>query len=570
MGNAAILYVKDGFETSRQDLMGRHAAGEGMLRGIARWLDTEKYYAYVPDRASFEDFVRKMTSFGMAADRQCARIDFHETAALAQAGCLFLPQPKIDTLAWQRRFRNQRDYSLCGVTHTTASHPTMDAIGALLTAPVQPWDAVICTSTSVRMSIDRLLAEYGEYLRARLGAVHVAPRLMLPVIPLGIHCDQYDPPDSEQQRVHWRTRLGVGADDMVVLFVGRLSFHAKAHPFAMYRALELASRRTAGRVHLVQAGWFHNDGIERAFREGAQKIAPGVTHHFLDGRGEAVRFGIWHAADVFCSLSDNIQETFGLTPLEAMAAGLPIVASDWDGYRETVEHGVQGFLVPTCAAAPGLLEDLAHLHAIGAHNYDHYLLNTSSAVAVDIGEAARAFVQLFADRDLRLAMGQAGRRRARHLYDWKVIIARYAELWQEMAEVRRSAEESGPRVVGRPSDPLRDDPFALFESYATCQLRRESHIVAVTADLSGDLARLRALEMNRAIRFPGAQPLAALCDRLREGQPRRLGDILAGMPRHLHGPAAQTVLWLKKMGLVEIEPGPAGAARNPAGKAAPD
>ena len=40
------------------------------------------------------------------------------------------------------------------------------------------------------------------------------------------------------------------------------------------------------------------------------------------------------------SLADNIQETFGLTPVEAMAAGLPCVMSDWDGYRDTVRDGV--------------------------------------------------------------------------------------------------------------------------------------------------------------------------------------------------------------------------------------
>ena len=45
---------------------------------------------------------------------------------------------------------------------------------------------------------------------------------------------------------------------------------------------------------------------------------------------------LWAAADVFLSLVDNIQETFGITPLEAMAAGLPVVASDWDGYRYTM------------------------------------------------------------------------------------------------------------------------------------------------------------------------------------------------------------------------------------------
>ena len=59
----------------------------------------------------------------------------------------------------------------------------------------------------------------------------------------------------------------------------------------------------------------------------------------------------WAAADLFLSLVDNPQETFGLAPVEAMAAGVPVVVSDWDGYRYTVSDGVEGFRVPTLAPA---------------------------------------------------------------------------------------------------------------------------------------------------------------------------------------------------------------------------
>ena len=51
------------------------------------------------------------------------------------------------------------------------------------------------------------------------------------------------------------------------------------------------------------------------------------------------------AADLALSLVDNTQETFGLAVAEAMAAGLPVVASDWNGYRDLIRHGVDGYLV---------------------------------------------------------------------------------------------------------------------------------------------------------------------------------------------------------------------------------
>jgi alpha-maltose-1-phosphate synthase len=552
MSNAAILYTSDGFETSREDLMGRHSAGEGMLRGVARWLDVERYYAFVPNRASYDAFVGKMRSFGMKEDRECTQIDYHDLPGLKQVGCLFQSQPSLDSWAWTRRFFDQRDYSLCGLTHTTASDRAMNSIGAILTTPLQRWDAVICTSHSVKAMVDHLLAELGAYLGARLGATDVDPKLMLPVIPLGIHSDQFDTGERGRDRAHWRTELGIGEDDLAVLFVGRLSFHAKAHPFPMYRALELVSHRIERKVHLVQSGWFANDGIDRAFRKAAEEIAPGVAHHFVNGRDPAARFGIWHAADVFCSLSDNIQETFGLTPVEAMAAGLPVVASDWDGYRETIEDGVQGFLVPTFAPAPGLADDLAYRYATGADDYDHYLFNACGAVAVDIDATAKAFERLFTDRNLRQAMGEAGRRRAREVYDWRVIIPRYAALWQELAELRQGAEEHCPRLPGRAWHPLRDDPFALFQAYPTHRVAATSRVVALTDDMRADVVRLGALAMNRSARFPDEKTLVYLCKAFANRKAWSFAEIIDGVPASHRGSVARAVLWLKKLGLVEI------------------
>ena len=102
----------------------------------------------------------------------------------------------------------------------------------------------------------------------------------------------------------------------MVLFMGRLNFMDKAHPLPMYLGLEEAARRTNKRVHLVQAGWFGQEEIEKQFKNGAKTFCPSVNAKFVDGRKPEVRITIWYAADIFISLSDNIQETIGLTPIE--------------------------------------------------------------------------------------------------------------------------------------------------------------------------------------------------------------------------------------------------------------
>jgi len=207
----------------------------------------------------------------------------------------------------------------------------MDGLTSLLTAAVQPWDAVICTSTSSRAVIETLFGRQEDHLSRRLGASRFV-RPQLPVIPLGVDCEAQGRRSERTDKA--RSSLGIEPGDFVVLFLGRLSFHAKANPAPMYLALErLACRH---QVVLIECGWTANDHITQAFSEARAKLCPSVRSIVLDGRSNEVRDTAWAAADVFCSLSDNIQETFGLTPIEAMAAGLPVVVTDWDGYKDPV------------------------------------------------------------------------------------------------------------------------------------------------------------------------------------------------------------------------------------------
>src|SRR6516164_998135 len=121
--------------------------------------------------------------------------------------------------------------------------------------------------------------------------------------------------------------------------------------------------------------------------------ARGVRVTFVDGTQPDTRFAVWHAADIFASLSDNIQETFGLVIVEAMASGLPIVASDWDGYRDLVTDGESGYLVPS-VMVNGATHDATARLVLETHSYDHFLAECSQAVAIDCAATTRAFVRL--------------------------------------------------------------------------------------------------------------------------------------------------------------------------------
>ena len=94
----------------------------------------------------------------------------------------------------------------CGITHTTSSAGAMDALAGLITAPVQPWDALICTSTAVKDNVTRLLQAQVDYLQSRLGVTRVVLPL-LPVIPLGIHTSDFAFSDAQKAAARAAARL---------------------------------------------------------------------------------------------------------------------------------------------------------------------------------------------------------------------------------------------------------------------------------------------------------------------------------------------------------------------------
>jgi glycosyltransferase involved in cell wall biosynthesis len=554
LANAALVYMPDNYNTSQPRLMGRHSATEGFLKAFVRHGRVDRFYCYTSARENFEAFTKQVSTYANGP-RPTEWIAFTKAADLARAGCVYRPGPNIGYFAWERRHFNQRAYSLCGVTHTTAEHVVMDALGDLLLAPVQPWDAVVCTSRAVKGMVEHQLAHWGEYLGERTGgAVRVS--VQLPIIPLGVDCAALErTPAAEQARRTSRQRLGIGPDDIVVLFVGRLNLIEKANPLPMYLGLEEAARRTGKRFHLIQAGWFASEPFEKAFKQGGSTLAPSVNHIYLDGRKEDVRANIWFTADIFTSLSDNIQETFGLTPIEAMAAGLPVVVSDWDGYRDTVRDGVDGMCVPTLMPPPGPGEELALRYAMLADGYGRYCGVTSQCISVDPAACAAAYTRLAQDAALRRAMGEAGRRRARELYDWKVVIAAYQELWGELAERRRGEREVAPRRPGQPANPMRDDPFALFAGYPTALIEADAQLTLTPGAGITRLELFRSLGISNygGYLLAPKEDVDRLVERLARQGPCTVAEALASVPAERQAALHRSLGWLAKTGLVQIQ-----------------
>lgn len=546
--NAAIYYRPEGYQTNRPRLMGRNAAGEGFLNALFRHAEVDRLYCYSEDKKTGQEFLETARAAGNKLPVEW--IGWASPKRLAEPGTLYLPDPGLHPHAWRRRRHDQRAYSLVGVTHTIASSSIMDRIANMAIAPLQEWDAIICTSSQVRATFERLAGEQQEYLRSRLGA-KPPPMAQLPVIPLGVDCLRLSP--SAEQRQAERASMQIGEKDIAILFMGRLSFHAKAHPLPMYLALESIAKETGRRIHLLQAGWFANDFIRDAFLDGAKAFCPSVRCRFLDGRKPGVREHVWQAADIFCSLSDNIQETFGLTPIEAMAAGLPCVVSDWDGYKDTVRHGEDGFRVPTLMPPAGSAEDLADRHDAEIDTYDLYCGFTSQMVAVDVEAVRVALHRLIDDENLRRRMGEVARRRALEMFDWRHIIGRYQALWAELAERRQSAPESAPREAGHADFPARMDPFTLFADYPSSTLSPSYCLFPIAGDRD-----FKTMIEHPLIRFAKPVMRLDLCEqalaRIGEKGGISVEALEVEFGQEKRAALGRNLCWLAKLGLIAIKP----------------
>lgn len=107
----------------------------------------------------------------------------------------------------------------------------------------------------------------------------------------------------------------------------------------MLRAFERVASEVVG-AHLLVAG----DGRDRALlRSLPADLRSRILRLGTVAHGDLPRYHA--AADVFVSPATG-QESFGIVLVEAMAAGVPVVASDIAGYREVIRDGVDGLLVP--------------------------------------------------------------------------------------------------------------------------------------------------------------------------------------------------------------------------------
>lgn len=265
----------------------------------------------------------------------------------------------------------------------------------------------------IARTADRIVAECPQD-HADLRRLYAAPADRLAMVPCGVDLSEFVPRCTASRR-RARRELGLAQDEFVVLQLGRMVPRKGVDD--VIRALALLDR--SGPVRLLVVGGNTAGPDERATPEIGRLraiarecgVADAVT--FAGRRERPALRACYHAADVF--VSTPWYEPFGITPLEAMACGVPVVGSAVGGIRYSVVDGVTGYLVPP-RDPPALAARLDHLRA---------------------------------HPELARALGAAGARRVRACFTWERVTDELIEVYRGVrphlhAERRASPPAAAP------------------------------------------------------------------------------------------------------------------------------
>jgi len=251
-------------------------------------------------------------------------------------------------------------------------------------------------------ALDRVVAAT-EHERQLLRQIYRVPASRVSVIPLGVDLDQFSPIPHED-RAAVRQRLGLPEDERIVLAIGRIE---------PLKGLDVLIQSLSAMSDRDRVGLYIIGGDERARPELDRLAAIARTFgvqghvHFLGARPHEDLPDYYRAADVVAVPS--FYESFGLVAVEAMASGVPVVASRVGGLASTVVDGRTGYLIAWRCPEP----------------------------------FAEKFDLLFANEELRRALGASARRRMEESYSWSGVADSVAALYEDLLdEHARPAEAS--------------------------------------------------------------------------------------------------------------------------------
>jgi glycosyltransferase involved in cell wall biosynthesis len=534
-------YLSKPTEASRH---GAFFASAAFFKWVANDPSFEKLEVFLPPAAMSDESALKEAAETtlLPASRGRGRLSFYPVHHLPEVWRDGVPRilRSLDP-QFMARDRYLRDsfaegpVALSADTHVMASYLPW-VLQAILNAPPVAYDSVQCISHSLRDAFRLGLNELG----------HTEPPFRLDVIPRPVDCNRFRPP-SPSEKSDIRRAARIPDDANVVIYHSRVGPHSKADLYPLVQAFSQCSGSndwivvsgapTSDTAYSTLEGWLNDAGL------GARAVLQGSCAH------EEVPRRLW-AADFFVLPCDNPSEGLGVAPIEAMAAGLPVVVSDWDGMREAVRDGENGYLVPTYWV-PGSAR-IAAFSPFTPHLSECLLL--SQCVVVDQDALADRMRALLQDRNLRARMGAAARVSAlalRNAAVGKSIVDTFAEQLRDAAaeppEVRAERRRQASNIA------LPTNYQAILPGQATRALGPKD-LLELTQTGRDLLAGKKNIPSYYEVgMFLGPQLTMQILELFSHG-PRAFGDVAGSEPQNSFEDGNFAVAALLKRGAIRLCP----------------
>ena len=421
-------------------------------------------------------------------------------------------------------------FPITGVIHSLNSRETSFDIYKLIKAPIQSYDAIVCSSHCGKETMRKKLQ--------RCAAIEQTSDFQgkLEQIPLGVDASFDQLPSRESSK----KALGIDDDRLNILYLGRLSPSTKADIYPLLLTLQRLKESTCKNFRLVIAGGASDSEVALHQQMIAELNLTDIVllkPNFDPGQKRQ----LYCASDICVAPSDNIQETFGISIIEAMICGLPIIASDLNGYSELIEHGSNGYKVTTTWIDEFFLASMDEI--LPTETLQTLL---AQSMVLDLDELHNYLKLLLDDDDLRKKIGETGKAIANQKYRWQTIIAQYETLWDSL----KSTAMNCPHPVSTESI-FTNDYLNTFSHYPSRQLKPEL-LVSITEQ---GLIALKNQQLpghyNDCKMAFNEQWLAQACHHLSSSPSATVGNLLEKFGDEGNS-GRFTLLWAAKYGLLKI------------------
>lgn len=301
---------------------------------------------------------------------------------------------------WLSALAGERPAQAWGVPHLAMFH-TLAEVKLRARASEHESPRRLETERRLVHDVDRVVAAT-EHERRLLRQVYRVPPARVAVIPLGVDLERFQPRD----RAVARRTLGMNSDDRILLAIGRIQ-PLKGLDI-LIRALADMTDRTGVRLLVIGGDERAEPEIAR-LRATADEVGVADAVEFIGPVPHDDLATYYNAADLV--VVPSFYESFGLVAVEAMASGVPVVASRVGGLASTVADGRTGYLIPWRCPEP----------------------------------FAEKIELLLRNEPLRSALGAAGVLRMQ-AYSWRSVAERLRTLYA--ATIAERAATSGVRAAG--------------------------------------------------------------------------------------------------------------------------